>query len=106
MLRRFAQLFPLVRVHLTESVDDLSLVRDLEEGRLDASFVTLPLPEGRSPRSSCCATPTCCSWRRDSPFAGRTTAPSLAEIAQLPLIAWKSWRGVEDACASAATSST
>ena len=45
VLRRFSEQFPLVRVHLTESVDDLSLVRDLEDGKLDASFVTLPLPE-------------------------------------------------------------
>ena len=104
MLRQFAQLFPLVRVHLTESVDDLSLVRELEEGKLDAAFATLPMPEGPLAAIELLRDPYVLLVAPDSPFADRTAAPSLAEIAQLPLIAWKSWRGVEDACASAATS--
>ncbi len=97
VLRQFAQLFPLVRVHLTESVDDLALVRELEEGTLDASFVSLPMPEGPLAAVELLRDPFVLLVAPDSPFAGRTTAPSLAEIAQLPLIAWKSWRGVEDA---------
>ena len=36
-----------MQVHLTEAVDDLALIRDVEDGRLDATFVTLPLPESR-----------------------------------------------------------
>ena len=81
-----------VRVHLTESVDDLSLVRDLEEGRLDASFVTLPLPEGPLASLELMRDPYVLLVAPDSPFAERATAPSLGEIAQLPLIAWRSWR--------------
>jgi DNA-binding transcriptional LysR family regulator len=96
VLRRFAQLFPLVRVHLTESVEDLSLVRDLEEGKLDASFVTLPLPEGPLTAIELLRDPFVLLVAPDSPFADHEAAPSLGEIAQLPLIAWRSWRGVED----------
>jgi DNA-binding transcriptional LysR family regulator len=96
VLRRFSEQFPLVRVHLTESVDDLSLVRDLEDGKLDASFVTLPLPEGPLTAVEILRDVYVLLVAPDSPFAGRATAPSLAEIAQLPLIAWRSWRGVED----------
>ena len=97
VLRQFAQQFPLVRVHLTESVDDLALIRDLEEGRLDASFVTLPMPEGPLASLELHARSVRPARRPDSPFADRSVAPSLAEIAQQPLIAWKSWTGVEDA---------
>ena len=96
VLRQFALKFPLVRVHLTESVDDLSLIRDVEEGRLDASFVTLPLPEGPLSAIELLHDPYVLLVARDSPFAGDQAAPSLGEIAQLPLIAWKSWTGVED----------
>jgi DNA-binding transcriptional LysR family regulator len=96
VLRRFALQFPRVRVHLTESVDDLSLVRDLEEGRLDASFVTLPLPEGPLSAIELIHDPFVLLVAPDSPFAGGAKAPSLGEIAQLPLIAWRSWTGVED----------
>jgi DNA-binding transcriptional LysR family regulator len=95
-LRRFALLFPRVRVHLTESVEDLTLVRDLEEGRLDASFVTLPIPEGPLEVLELLRDPFVLLVAPDSPFAASATAPSLGEIAQLPLIAWKSWTGVED----------
>ena len=84
-----------MRVHLTESVEDLTLVRDLEDGKLDASFVTLR-PEGPLATLELMRDPYVLLVAPDSPFADRTTAPSLAEIAQLPLIAWKSWRGVED----------
>ena len=45
VLREFARRFPRVQVHLTEAVDDRALIRDVEEGKLDATFVTLPLPE-------------------------------------------------------------
>ncbi len=96
VLRRFSEQFPLVRVHLTESVDDLSLVRDLEDGKLDASFVTLPLPESPLTAVEILRDVYVLLVAPDSPFAGRATAPSLGEIAQLPLIAWRSWRGVED----------
>jgi DNA-binding transcriptional LysR family regulator len=96
VLRQFAQLFPLVRVHLTESVDDLSLIRELEQGTLDASFVSLPLPEGPLTAIELLRDPYVLLVAPDSPFAVRKRAPSLAEIAQLSLIAWKSWRGVED----------
>ena len=44
-------------------------------------------------RSSCCAIRSCCSSRPTRPSPARAAAPSLAEIAQLPLIAWKSWHG-------------
>jgi DNA-binding transcriptional LysR family regulator len=97
VLPRFARQFPLVRVHLTESVDDLALIRELEEGRLDASFVTLPLPECALTAIELLHDPYVLLVPPESPFASRPSAPSLAEIVQLPLIAWKSWRGIEDA---------
>ena len=60
-----------MRVHLTESVDDLSLVRDLEDGRLDASFVTLPLPEGPLAAIELLRDPYVLLVAPDSPFAER-----------------------------------
>ena len=96
VLRRFADLFPRVRVHLTESVEDLSLVCALEEGTLDASFVTLPMPAGPLTALELLRDPFVLLVAPASPFAGAKAAPGLAEIARLPLIAWKSWTGVED----------
>ena len=64
-------------MHLTESVDDLSLVRDLEDGKLDASFVTLPLPEGPLTAVEILRDAYVLLVARDSPFAGRASAPSL-----------------------------
>ena len=96
VLRPFSEQFPRVRVHLTESIDDLSLIRDLEDGKLDASFVTLPLPECSLAAVEILRDRYVLLVAPDSPFADRTTAPSLGEIAQLPLIAWRSWLGVED----------
>jgi DNA-binding transcriptional LysR family regulator len=96
VLREFARRFPRVQVHLTEAVDDLALIRDVEEGKLDATFVTLPLPEGPLTAIELLRDPFVLLVAPDSPLAGRTAPPSLAEIAQLPLIAWRSWLGVED----------
>jgi DNA-binding transcriptional LysR family regulator len=96
VLREFALRFPRVQVHLTEAVDDLTLIRDVEEGRLDATFVTLPLPESPLTAVELLRDAFVLLVAPDSPFAGRDAAPSLAEIAQLPLIAWRSWLGVED----------
>jgi DNA-binding transcriptional LysR family regulator len=96
VLREFALQFPRVQVHLTEAVDDLALIRDVEEGRLDATFVTLPLPDTPLTAVELLRDPFVLLVAPDSPFAGRAEAPSLAEIAQVPLIAWRSWLGVED----------
>jgi DNA-binding transcriptional LysR family regulator len=96
VLREFALQFPRVQVHLTEAVDDRALIRDVEEGRLDATFVTLPLPESPLTAVELLRDPYVLLVAPDSPFAGRSGPPSLAEIAQLPLIAWRSWLGVED----------
>jgi DNA-binding transcriptional LysR family regulator len=96
VLREFALRFPRVQVHLTEAVDDRALIRDVEEGKLDATFVTLPLPEGPLTALELLRDPFVLLVAPDSPLAGRTAPPSLAEIAQLPLIAWRSWLGVED----------
>ena len=85
-----------MQVHLTEAVDDLTLIRDVEEGRLDATFVTLPLPETPLSAIELLRDAFVLLVAPDSPFAGRDEAPSLAEIAQVPLIAWRSWLGVED----------
>jgi DNA-binding transcriptional LysR family regulator len=96
VLREFALQFPRVQVHLTEAVDDRALIRDVEEGRLDATFVTLPLPESPLTAVELLRDPFVLLVAPDSPLAGRAAPPSLAEIAQLPLIAWRSWLGVED----------
>ena len=58
--------------------------------------MTLPLPECPLTAIELLRDPYVLLVAPDSPFAGRAAAPSLAEIAQLPLIAWRSWLGVED----------
>ena len=61
---RFARQFPRVRVHLTESVDDLALDPRPRGGQARRVLRDAAAARGRrSPRSSCCAIPTCCSWR-------------------------------------------
>ena len=57
-------------VHLTEAVDDLTLMRDVEEGRLDATFVTLPLPEAPLAAVELLRDPYVLLVAPDSPFAG------------------------------------
>ena len=49
---------------------------DLEDGRLDASFVTLPLPEGPLASLELLRDPYVLLVAPDSPFAGRAGAPS------------------------------
>ena len=61
-----------MQVHLTEALDDLALIRDVEEGRLDATFVTLPLPEGPLTAVELLRDPYVLLVAPDSPFAGRS----------------------------------
>ncbi len=58
--------------------------------------MTLPLPEGPLTAIELLRDAYVLLVAPDSPFAARAEAPSLGEIAQLPLIAWQSWTGVED----------
>src|SRR5215210_3511788 len=94
LMRRFLQAWPLVDVTLTESADDTELLGLVERGELDLTFSDLPLTEGPFESVELMRDPYVLVVPSDSPFAGRTSAPSDREIAELDLIGHKHCRTI------------
>ena len=89
VMRRFRATFPEVEIEVGETLLDLDLVSSIERGTLDVAFAVLPLPDGPFRASIVLDDP----WvlvteaSRDRTALSRLT---LREIAELPLVCWRS----------------
>jgi DNA-binding transcriptional LysR family regulator len=94
LLPGFQPVWPQVEIQLTESTDDGQLLKLVERGELDLTFVILPLPEGPFEAIELMEDPYALVVSGDSPLARRRKAPSLKEVAGLPLIGFRQCRSI------------
>ncbi len=92
LLQRFKKRFPRVGVQLVESVVHAELLSAVERGELDLAFCELPLEEGPFEWVEILRDPYVLLVAADSPLGMRSTAPSLRELEQQPLIGWRTDR--------------
>ena len=94
-VRRLMELRPGVEVRLQEAPYEDELLALVERGRLDLTFALVP-PEGPFEHVELVRDPYVLLTQAGSPLARRETAPTLAEIGRLPLIAYsRSTYGIE-----------
>jgi DNA-binding transcriptional LysR family regulator len=93
-LRRLRESWPLVDVALTESNDDETLVRQVERGELDLTFVTLPIVDGPFLTVELLSDPYVLLVPGSWPLASETREAILEDIAEVPLIGFRQCRGV------------
>jgi DNA-binding transcriptional LysR family regulator len=89
LLRRFKQDWPRVDVSVREETDAADLLRMLEHGELDLTFADLPLPEGPFAAEEVLRDPYVLLVQAGSELAQRDHAPSLRELAGMPIVAWR-----------------
>lgn len=89
LLRRFSTAWPTVELRLTEANTDQELVAQIERGDLDLAFADLRLWEGPFEFLDLLEDPYVLVVQAESPLAARRRAPTLAEIAELPLIGFR-----------------
>lgn len=94
LLREFTAAWPDVSVQLTESADDGHLTELVERGELDFSFVMLPAEEGPFETVELMRDPYVLVLPSDSPLVERPKAPTLREVAAMPLIGNRQCRSV------------
>ncbi len=92
VMRRFAAAWPRVEIRLTETNTDQELVALIERGDLDLTFADFTLWEGPFEASHLLDDPYVLLVQSGSPLAARTASPTLAEIAELPLIGFRQCR--------------
>jgi DNA-binding transcriptional LysR family regulator len=95
LLRSFRADWPKIDVTLVESADDRELLRLIESGEVDLSFVVFPLRPGPFESVELMHDPYVLLTPRDSPLATRDRLPTLREIVELPLIGYRSCRTTE-----------
>jgi DNA-binding transcriptional LysR family regulator len=87
VMRRFSSAHPHVDVQLAESEDSV-LLRQVEAGDLDLTFIQLPLPDGPFEGLELLRDPHMLVVRAGSPLASGPP-PSLRELSDLPLISYR-----------------
>jgi DNA-binding transcriptional LysR family regulator len=92
LLREFSEHWPKVEITLQESADDLDLIRRVERGELDLSFVVLPLEPGPYEAIELMRDPYVLVVPAGSPLASRDRPPSLRELVEHPLISYRTCR--------------
>jgi DNA-binding transcriptional LysR family regulator len=90
LLREFKQQWPQVEITLRESADDGELVRLVERGELDLSFVVLPIGPGPYESIELMTDPYVLVVPAGSPLASRP--PALRELLEHPLISYRTCR--------------
>lgn len=93
VLRDFAVAWPQVEVRLTEIQDDGQLLREVERGELDLTFVVFPLVPGPFDAIELLEDPYVLVVRQDSELALRSPLP-LRDLTGLPLITYAQMREV------------
>src|SRR3954453_18285907 len=94
VLLEFTESWPQVSVQLTESTDDSDLLTLVERGELDLTFVMLPVEDGPFDTRILMTDPYVLLVRPDSPLVTTKNAPTLREIAGLPLIGYRQCRSL------------
>jgi molybdate transport repressor ModE-like protein len=92
LLREFVDECPHVEITLRESPDDRELVALVERGELDLTFVVLPTGAGPYESVELFRDPYVLVVPTGSPLAGRERPPSLRELADHPLISYRTCR--------------
>jgi DNA-binding transcriptional LysR family regulator len=92
LLRTFAAEWPKVDIRLVESTDDRELLRLVEHGDVDLSFVVYPVEPGPFEAVELMRDPYVLLVAADSPLAGREKPPTMREILDLPLISYRTCR--------------
>jgi DNA-binding transcriptional LysR family regulator len=90
LVRRFRKELPLVGVRVREESAAADLLRLLEHGELDLTFTELPLREGPFEWAELLQDPYVLLVAARSELASLDSAPSLREVAKLPLIGRRS----------------
>ena len=89
LLRRFREEWPRVEVRVREEADPADLLRLVEHGELDLTFVDLPLPEGPFESEEVLRDPYVLLVPAKSELARRDSAPPLRELSGVPLVTWR-----------------
>jgi molybdate transport repressor ModE-like protein len=92
VMRRFGAAWPDVELKLTEMTTDDALVGLVERGDLDLTFADFRHWEGPFDELHLLDDPYVLLVQADSPLAHRKRPPTLAEIAELPLIGFRQCR--------------
>ena len=95
VLRRFSAAWPRVELRLTEMNSDQDLVVLVERGDLDLTFADWSMWDGPFEERHLFDDPYVLLVQADSPLAARKRPPTLAEIAELPLIGFRQCRSHE-----------
>ena len=95
VMRRFAKTWPDVDVVLHESNSDRDLATLVERGELDVAFAQLPIEAPSLEWFELLRDDYVVVANRDSPIAKNKRPPSLAEIANQPLIGFRQCRATE-----------
>ena len=95
VMRRFKTAWPQVDVELRESHSDRELADLVERGILDVSFVQLPLDNPWLETLLVLRDDYVLVSAADSPFPAERRTPALREIAEQPLIGYRSCRATE-----------
>jgi DNA-binding transcriptional LysR family regulator len=95
LLSGFKAEWPSVTIGLTESTDDEELLTLVERGELDLTFTMVPVPQGPFEFVQLLRDPYVLVVPAESPLARRDRAPTLREIAELPLIANRHCRSLD-----------
>jgi DNA-binding transcriptional LysR family regulator len=90
LVRRFREQWPLVGVRVREESAAADLLRLLEHGELDLTFAELPVREGPFEWTELLQDPYVLVVSARSELASLDAAPSLREVAKLPLIGRRS----------------
>ena len=90
LVRRFRAEWPRVGVRVREENDATELVHLLEHGELDLAFAELPLPDGPFEWAELLQDPYVLLVSARSELAQLDAAPSLREVAKLPLLGRRS----------------
>jgi DNA-binding transcriptional LysR family regulator len=90
LVRRFREQWPLVGVRVREESAAADLLRLLEHGELDLTFAELPVREGPFEWTELLQDPYVLVVSARSELASLEAAPSLREVAKLPLIGRRS----------------
>jgi DNA-binding transcriptional LysR family regulator len=92
VIRRFSADWPSVELRVTEGSTDQELFELIERGELDLTFADYSLWEGPFEAVDLLRDPYVLLVQAESPLAVRKRAPTLAEIAELPLIGFRHCR--------------
>jgi DNA-binding transcriptional LysR family regulator len=95
ILQRFVAVFPDVDVELHEALHDLVFLRALERGVLDVAFVDLPVPPGPFETAPVLTEPYVLVARVGSEYAGMCPPRTLADLARLPLVAFRACKRID-----------